>query len=142
MIVITNPSQTHYDHQDFNKIVGTVYEAKGSLGQIADLNYIARVTFFGWIKHGDEDRKDGLTTELAMLSAEIRKRQAEVVIDLCNQGLKDFKRAKFIMWWLGRVFREDFGVESEEMKLLKDLVFNQILPKIVAQGERKNVKAA
>jgi hypothetical protein len=39
----------------------------------------------------------------------------------------DEKASKFIMWWLSKVCREDFGQEGIEIKELRDL-FRIVLP--------------
>lgn len=116
-----------YDPSKLDDIVAAVTRARGSLGQVADLNDIPRRTFYDWLSYGDEDRNNGLSTDFGQLSRKIRNRQAEVVIDLCETALNDDKKAKFIMWWLSKICREDFGIEGMEIKELRDL-FKIILP--------------
>ncbi|MFI5405451.1 MAG: hypothetical protein ACHQ1D_02940 [Nitrososphaerales archaeon] len=118
-----------YDVKKFDDIIASIFRAQGSLGQVADLNEIPRRTFYDWLSHGDEDNEKGFCTELGQLSRKIRHAQAEVVIDLCKTAFSDEKKSKFIMWWLSKICREDFGIEGIEIKELRDL-FKIILPLI------------
>lgn len=116
-----------YESCRLDDIIVSIKDAKGSLGQVADLNSIPRQTFYHWLRQGDDDLNNSLSTELGQLSSNIRKTQAEVVIELCDQALEDDKKSKFIMWWLSKICREDFGVEAIEIKELRDL-FKIIMP--------------
>lgn len=122
-----------YDPSKLDDILASVTRARGSLGQVADLNEIPRTTFYDWLSHGDDDRNNGLSTEFGQLSCKIRNRQAEVVIDLCETAMADDKKSKFIMWWLSKICREDFGIEGMEIKELRDL-FKIILP-LLGKGD-------
>jgi hypothetical protein len=119
-----------YDAKMLPALVESVRKAKGSMGQVADLNCVPRQTFRDWLSDGDHDNIMGLSTELGQLSCSIRKEQAIVVTEMADLGLNNYKKAKFIMWWLSMICREDFGQESEEFKQLKELVFSKILPLI------------
>lgn len=125
-----------YDVRKYDEIIESVVKAKGSLGQVADLNKIPRQTFYHWLRQGNEDNINGLRTELGQLSSSLRHSQAEVVIDLCKTALNEEKKSKFIMWWLSRICREDFGVEGMEIKELQDL-FKVILP-LIGKGDLMN----
>jgi len=131
-----------YDKSMLDGILSSVKEAKGSFGQVADLNKVHRMTFHEWVTNGDNDHKNGISSDLAQLAYSLRQEQAKVVIDLVQIGLNNSKKSRFVIWWLGRICREDFGEESEEMKRLKDLVFNQLLPlfqKGVNHGKAKEM---
>lgn len=123
-----------YDPVMLPGILSSVKEAKGSLGQVADLNRIHRMTFHEWVTDGDDDHRNNISSDLAQLAYSLRQEQAKVVIELAAIGIKYSKKSRFIIWWLGRICREDFGEESEEIKKLKDLVFNQLLP-LLQKGE-------
>lgn len=116
-----------YDVSKFDDIIASVHKAKGSLGQVADLNGIPRDAFYHWIRTGEEDRNNNVSTDLGQLSNKIKSAQAEVVIDMCDIAMIDEKKSKFIMWWLSKICREDFGIEGMELKELRDL-FRIILP--------------
>lgn len=118
-----------YDINKFDDIINSIQRARGSLGQVADFNKIPRDTFYYWLRIGEEDRNNGLTTDLARLSSNLRYAQAVVVMDLAEEGLHNEKRSKFIMWWLSKICREDFGAEGVELKELRD-IFKVILPLI------------
>lgn len=125
-----------YDVNKFDEIIASVVRARGSLGQVADLNGIPRQTFYHWLRQGDEDRNNDLRTEIGQLSFKIRQTQAQVVIGLCDEAMDDEKKAKFIQWWLSKICREDFGIEGMEIKELRDL-FKIILP-LLGKGEMAN----
>lgn len=129
-----------YDVSKFDDIINSVVKAKGSLGQVADLNGIPRQTFYHWLRQGDEDHNNGLRTEFVQLSSKIRLTQAEVVVDICNQAFADEKKSRFIMWWLSKICREDFGMEGIEIKELRD-IFRVILP-LIGKGEGLNGQEA
>jgi hypothetical protein len=116
-----------YDSSKFDALVASVSKAKGSFGQVADLNDITRDCIYHWLNTGDSDRDNGIRSDLAQLSGRLRKEQANVVLELCETALKDEKKSKFIMWCLALICREDFGVEGVEIKKLRDM-FNIILP--------------
>ena len=116
-----------YDPLKFPQIIASVQRARGSIGQIADFNHIARQTLRDWISYGDEDTQNRLRTDIGQFSCILREKQAEVVMEMCETALADEKKSKFIMWWLGKICREDFGVEGIEIKELRDL-FKVILP--------------
>ena len=118
-----------YDVAKFDAIINSITQARGSLGQVADFNKIPRDTFYYWLRVGEEDRNNGLSTELAQLSSNLRHAQAIVVMDLVEEGISNEKRSKFIMWWLSKICREDFGAEGVELKELRD-IFPVILPLI------------
>lgn len=122
-----------YDATKLDEIVDSVKRAKGSLGQIADINGITRENIHYWIKRGDEDRNNGLSTELAQFSHKLREAQGKVVIELCEMALHDEKKCRFIMWWLSKICREDFGIEGMEIKELRD-IFKVILP-LIGKGD-------
>lgn len=116
-----------YDASKLDAILASLTKAQGSLGQVADLNYIPRETFYGWLRAGDADLAEGLCTELGQFSGSIRNEQANVLLDMVAIAFIDDKRSKFIMWWLSRVCREDFGAEGMEIRELRDL-FRVIVP--------------
>lgn len=116
-----------YDATKLPDILKSVEKAKGSLGQVADLNGISRNTFYDWIRQGDSDKDAGLSTELAQLSCSIRLKQAEVVCEIAQDAFSDDKAARFITWWLARICREDFGDEGIEIRELRE-IFKIILP--------------
>lgn len=89
-----------------------------ALGQVAGLCGVHRSTFQDWLKRGDEDLKNNLDTELAHLSAEIRKAQGKKAKELIAEAMKGKKNCKFIMWLLKVCLREDFAEESEIYKEL------------------------
>lgn len=122
-----------YDVNKFDEIIASIAQAKGSLGQVADLNGIPRDAFYHWLRRGQEDQNNGISSELAQLSNKIRRKQAEVVIQLVEDAFNDDKKSKFIMWWLSKICREDFGVEGMEIKELRD-IFRVILP-LMQKGE-------
>jgi len=79
------------------------------LGQVAGLVEVHRSTLSTWIINGDNDRKEGISSDLAHLSTGVRKAQALVVEDL----IKTYKRGKSYAKWLLEVcFREDFGIDA------------------------------
>lgn len=118
-----------YDSAKLPQLVESVRKAHGSLGQVADFNCIPRVTFYDWIRNGEEDMVKGLNTQLAQLSSSIRKEQGIVVMEMLEEARGDDKKSKFIMWLLSRICREDFGVEGMEIKELRDL-FRILVPMI------------
>lgn len=126
-----------YDKNQFDDIIDAVIKAKGSLGQVADLNKIARYNFYHWIRLGDADMEKGICSDVAQLSSNIRYMQAQVVIGLCETALENSKKSKFIMWWLGKICREDFGEEGIEMKELRD-IFKMMLP-FMGKGELNEI---
>lgn len=128
-----------YEVKNFDAIISSVTRAKGSLGQVADLNGIPRDAFYHWIRCGEEDRNNCISSELAQLCNKIKITQAEVVIDLCEQAMICDKKAKFITWWLSKICREDFGVEGMELKELRD-IFKIILP-LLGKGDAFNGEA-
>lgn len=119
----------NYDAKILPQILSSIQEAKGSIGQIADLNEIPRQTFRDWVHQGEEDRNNGISSPLAQLSCSLKKEQALVVKELYHTAIDNDKKAKFIMWWLSCCFREDFGRESEEMRELRKLFEQLILAK-------------
>jgi hypothetical protein len=127
-----------YNPKLHDKLVESVEAAKGSLGQVADLNKIPRQTFRDWVRLGDEQNAEGQETDFVQLSCSIRKRQAEVIMDMVRDALDNTKKAIFTMWWLGRVCREDFGQDSQELKELREL-FEKILP-MMGKGAKGNAK--
>lgn len=116
-----------YDPSKLDAIVASIAEARGSLGQVADLNGIPRDTFYGWIRAGDTDNSNNVSSVLAQLSSKIREIQAKVVCAIAHEAFTDEKAARFRMWWLGKICREDFGDEGIEMKELRD-IFKVLLP--------------
>jgi len=134
-----------YDSKKLPSILAAIERAKGSLGQVADLNAIPRATFYEWIRLGDIDRNNNLETDFAQLAYKIRTKQGEVICDLINTGLEDEKKSRFIMWFLGKVCREDFGVEGIELLELRN-IFKVILPLIgkgsIEHGEQMDSKDA
>ncbi len=108
-------------------LLASVNRASGSLGQVADLNRIPRTTFYGWIKRGEDDMAQGLSTELAQFSYSMREEQAKVICVLIDEARSDDKSARFITWLLSKICREDFGVDGVEIKELRD-VFRVLLP--------------
>jgi len=124
-----------YDPVKLPGIIAAVKKAKGSLGQVADLNEIARQTFYDWMFQGDSDKSNGLSTDLAQLSCKIRSEQANVVVELAENAFDDFQKARFITWWLGKICREDFADDSEEIKKFKDLILNTVIPILGGKGD-------
>lgn len=122
-----------YDTSKFPEILNSVKRARGSIGQIADFNHIARQTLRDWISYGDEDTENGLSTDIGQFSCSLREKQSEIVMELCETALENEKKAKFIMWWLGMICREDFGAEGMELKELRD-IFKFILP-LIGKGD-------
>lgn len=118
-----------YDEKLLPDILAAVREARGSIGQIADLIEKPRQTFRDWLHAGEEDRNNGISSPLAQLACSLKKEQAKVVKELADHALFNHKKAKFIMWWLSCCFREDFGRESEEMRELRRLFEQLILAK-------------
>lgn len=116
-----------YNPNKLDAILASVKKAKGSLGQVADLNGITRECMYHWVRRGDEDNDMDICSEIAHLSRSLRKEQAEVIVDLCKTAFTSPKKSKFIMWWLSRICREDFGVEGIELKQLRE-IFQVILP--------------
>ena len=107
-----------FDASKTDDIMASIKKAKGSLGTAADLNLIPRETFYGWIRKGDEDRKNNEDSQFAQFSGILRKTQGEVVVNLCEQALRNPRKANFIIWWLGKVCREDFAPDAHEYKEL------------------------
>ena len=60
-----------YHAHNLDDIVASVTKAQGSLGQVADLNDIPRETFYGWLRAGQDDLANGLSTELGQFSGSI-----------------------------------------------------------------------
>ena len=110
-----------YDVNKFPFIISNVEQAKGSMGQVADLCGIPRQTFFHWLRRGEDDRNNDKCSELAELSSKIRTEQARVVKEFVMRALDRHQNATFIMWWLGKICREDFGEDSEDIRQLKAL---------------------
>lgn len=126
-----------YDSKRLPELIDSVTKAMGSLGQVADLNDISRATFYEWMNKGEEDRKMGIDSEFAQLTGNIKRVQAEVVIDLCDKAMKNVNKSRFIMWFLSKICREDFGAEGMEIKELRDL-FKAILPLLNGKGDARN----
>jgi hypothetical protein len=110
--------KSSFDASKTDDIMASVKKANGSLGTAADLNQIPRVTFYGWVKKGDDDRINNEDSEFAQFSSILRKTQAEVVVSLCKQALANPRKGNFIIWWLGKVCREDFAPDAQEYKEL------------------------
>jgi len=131
-----------YEPSMLPDLIASVEKAKGSMGQVADLNNISRSTFYDWLRWGDEDVKKGdKTSNLAQLSCKIRKKQADIVCGIAERAFGDDKAARFITWWLGKICREDFGVEGMEIKELRD-IFKVLLPLMnqgIDHGQAKEV---
>lgn len=116
-----------YDPSKFGNIIDSVRQTNGSLGQVADLNGIPRQTFYDWLKIGEVNRNNGdIETDLAKLSCKIRFQQAHVVIDLFRKADEDPKKAHFIMWWLGKICREDFGDQCKTIEEMKQIIIDLI----------------
>lgn len=116
-----------YDATKLPDILQSIEKAHGSLGQVADLNRIARQTFYGWIRQGDDEKDKGLSTELAQFSSNVRSKQADVVCNIAKEAFGDDKAARFRTWWLSKICREDFGDEGIEIRELRD-IFKVLLP--------------
>lgn len=119
-----------YNPSNLEEIVTSVHEAGASMGQIADRNGIARQTFRDWMNRGDEDRENGKNTDLAQFSLRIRKEQSIVIKSMFDQVMADTKKTNFLKWWISCVAREDFGLESEDIKELRNLFFTVLMPKM------------
>ncbi len=99
--------------------------------QVAGLVGIPRQYLSLWLKYGERDIQRGTENSLfAQLYDRFYKSRAEVLRDKLLFLSTCPKNYGAITWIIEKCFREDFGAESEEMKQLKDLVFNQILPLI------------
>lgn len=102
-----------------------------ALGMIADLAEIPRSTFKDWVKCGDADCLEQKSTELAHMSAVLRKARAEKAKKLIKEAMKGKRNGKFIQWLLKVCFPEDFGQDAEIYKELlhdyKELVHSMNL---------------
>lgn len=92
-----------------------------AFGLIADLSEVPRNTLKGWVKYGDSDREQGISSDFAHLSQMLKKGRAEKARELIKIAMKGRKNLKFIMWQLRACFPEDYGQDSELYKeLLQD----------------------
>jgi hypothetical protein len=125
-----------YDKIRLPSLIDSVTFARGSMGQVADLNEIPRDTFYGWMRAGEDDRNSDVSSDLAQLASKLKNAQALVIHDLVEEGMANEKKSKFIMWWLSKICREDFGADGFELKELRD-VFKMILP-MMGKGNMPN----
>ena len=116
-----------YDINQFDALVDSVEEAMGSFGQVADINKITRNKIYYWLRKGDEDIDNGISSDLAQLSSRLRKKQAEVIMSIVKNAYLDKDKVRFMSFWLSKIHREDFGSEGIELKELRDL-FKIVLP--------------
>ena len=94
-----------------------------ALGQVAGICGVPRITFRDWLVKGDEDLKNGINSDFAQLSTEIRRAQGERARELIAEGLKGKKNCKFVQWLLRVCLKEDFGDSNEELqKLLESFI--------------------
>jgi hypothetical protein len=110
-----------FDIVKLDDIIASVKKAKGSIGQIADLNHIPRQTFRDWIRTGEEDRVNCIDSDVAQFSCKLKYTQAIVIMDMVEIAAKNPRKAKFITWWLSKVCREDFAMDGFEYKELLEM---------------------
>lgn len=102
-------------HQDIIEALPGVM----TLNMTARMARIPPATFKEWIKQGDEDYRNHLGTDLAQLSADVRKLQAieaKKLLDVMKEMPKGWQA---MAWLLERCFREDFGQDNEVIAELK-----------------------
>lgn len=123
-----------YKPEMLPKLLKNIQKAKGSLGQTADLSQVPRRTFYDWIRYGDADADEGRDTEFVELSRKLREKQTEVIMNLAEEAQQDYKSAKFIMWWLSKVAREDFGEDGVEIRQLREM-FEKVIQPMIERGQ-------
>lgn len=114
---LTYDRKTH-----LNKLVKGVRTTL-SIAQAAALAGVPVSTVKDWIRRGNDQWENQESTDLAHLSATIKKAQAEKVEELIAEGLLGKRNGKFVQWLLATCFREDFGADAQ---IYKDLLDNFI----------------
>lgn len=113
---VTN--KPYHDEMYYFQLVKAVEDSKGSLTQAAWACGFHNVTLREWVAQGDNDILMEVDSPLAHLSIGIRKAQHEVVKKLVEGSLSKKYNAKFVQWWLGVVFRQQFGLDSGMLEYL------------------------
>jgi hypothetical protein len=111
---------TELDEEKLKEIIGAVPRVL-VIGQIAGLCCVPRTTLIGWLKKGDEHNLINNGSIYAQLSTQYRQAFAEEAEKLLKivRNPKGKNKASS-QWLLERVFREDFGVDSDKIKELID----------------------
>lgn len=81
-------------------------------GQACEYAGTPRATGRTWLNRGDKERVSDIDSDYASFSLDVRKAQARVIRDLIKKGRKKN------LWLLERCFREDFGINGEDIKLM------------------------
>lgn len=121
-----------YDRKKHLKIILDAVPKVMSIGQVANLTGIPRPTLQYWLKKGQDDQEQGLSTEFTHLLAEFRKLQAIEVYQLISDIKALKKNWPAAAWLLEKCFREDFGVDVELIKRIDQL--EQILSKLTGSN--------
>lgn len=134
-----NPKQYHNEMHYF-PLLKAIEDANGSLTQAAWLCEHHQVTVREWVAQGDNDLILCKDTPLAHLSVGIRKAQAAVVKKLVDGSLSKKYNAKFVQWWLGVVFKQQFGIDSGMLEYLLEKAhkLEQSINKINFNARRVN----
>lgn len=111
---------TYERKKHFDKLIEGVRDTL-SIAQAAGLAGVPASTAKDWIKRGNEQWENQEGTDLAHLSAAIKKAQGEKVAELIKEGLAGKRNSKFVQWLLTTCFREDYGQDAQ---LYKDLLDN------------------
>lgn len=106
-----------YDPKQYDQIIQAVHDVL-VIGQVANLVGVPRVTFINWLDRGDEDRSNGISSELAHLSTGVRLAQGQEAKELIERIKKNKKGVGNARWLLEKCFAEDFGKDAEAFKQL------------------------
>lgn len=98
--------------------------------QVAALCGISHQKLSYWLKRGEEELNQDLSTPYAQLFANYKKTHAKEVKRLLERLDRCPDNYRALCWKLEKCFREDFGDESDEMRQLKYYVFNEVLPRL------------
>ncbi|MBX4189710.1 hypothetical protein KW791_00210 [Candidatus Parcubacteria bacterium] len=112
------------------------------IGQIAGLCCTPRTTLLDWLKRGEKDNIAKQDTIFAQLSSGYKQAlaiEAEKLLKILRNP--NGKNKASSQWLLERVFRDDFGVDSEKIKELLDKQehFSKLLDQILThplQGKK------
>lgn len=109
--------------------------------QVANRARIPKSTLCTWLSRGKKEQQQGIDSIYSQFSNDYYSKLSDVLKEILDKLREGPKSYGAYTWLLERCFREDFGAESEDIKLLKALVYETILP-IVGKGfpDGKEVK--
>lgn len=80
--------------------------------QVAALSHISKHVLNEWLRKGEEDLKNGIESDYAILTTDFREAQALTLREKMQILSTCPKNYGAITWQLEKCFKEDFGIES------------------------------